>query len=237
MKLLCDCHSHTLASGHAYSTIREYAEEASKKGLQLIATTDHAPSMPGGAHMFHFHNLRVLPRSMYGVEIFRGVEANVIDFNGKIDMEAGDLKGLDMVIASMHLPCYTSGSSAENTRALAKVMENPRVQVIGHPDDGRIPIDPEQLARLAAATGVLLEVNNSSLLPTAYRLNAKENYQALLKACIRYGTRVIINSDAHIHYDIGNFDAAREAIENADFPEELVANVSPDRLKSFLRQN
>lgn len=236
MKLLCDCHSHTLASGHAYSTVREYAEEAWKKGLRLIATTDHAPSMPGGPHMFHFHNLRVLPRSMYGVEILRGVEANILDYDGAIDMAPEDMAFLDLVIASVHLPCYKVGSRDENTRALVRAMANPRVQVIGHPDDGRIPLDYEELARQAAAAGVLLEVNNSSLLPNAYRQNAAGNYLSLLEACMRHGTRVIVNSDAHVHLDIGNFDAAWELLVRTGFPVDLVANASPERLKSMLRR-
>ena len=36
MKLVADCHFHTISSGHAYSTINEYAKEASDKGLELI---------------------------------------------------------------------------------------------------------------------------------------------------------------------------------------------------------
>ena len=47
MKILADTHSHTLASGHAYSTITEMAEAAAAKGLEVLALTEHAPKMPG----------------------------------------------------------------------------------------------------------------------------------------------------------------------------------------------
>ncbi len=52
MKLLLDTHIHTLASGHAYSTLAEYVEMAREKGLELIAQTDHGPAMPGGPMLF-----------------------------------------------------------------------------------------------------------------------------------------------------------------------------------------
>lgn len=47
MNVVVDTHTHTLASGHAYSTIIENAQSAQNKGLKLLCTTDHAPEMPG----------------------------------------------------------------------------------------------------------------------------------------------------------------------------------------------
>ena len=54
MKFIADTHSHTLASGHAYSTIREMAAAAEAKGLQALALTEHAPEMPGHMRSFLF---------------------------------------------------------------------------------------------------------------------------------------------------------------------------------------
>ena len=42
-----DLHTHTVASGHAYCTLREMARAASDKGLELLGITEHAPKMPG----------------------------------------------------------------------------------------------------------------------------------------------------------------------------------------------
>ena len=47
MKYILDTHTHTLASGHAYSTIDEMIQAAADKGLKLYALTEHAPAMPG----------------------------------------------------------------------------------------------------------------------------------------------------------------------------------------------
>ena len=43
MRDVLDTHTHTLASGHAYSTIRENVRAAAERGLDLIAITEHAP--------------------------------------------------------------------------------------------------------------------------------------------------------------------------------------------------
>lgn len=66
MKFLVDTHSHTIASGHAYSTITEMAEAAAAKGLKALALTEHAPEMPGTCGLFYFQNLDVVPRMQKG---------------------------------------------------------------------------------------------------------------------------------------------------------------------------
>ena len=45
MEILVDTHSHTIASGHAYSTLSEMARAAAAKGLQALAITEHAPQL------------------------------------------------------------------------------------------------------------------------------------------------------------------------------------------------
>ena len=55
IKDILDTHTHTLASGHAYSTIRENAQAASRKGLELLAITDHAPKLWGSCQIGRAH--------------------------------------------------------------------------------------------------------------------------------------------------------------------------------------
>ena len=50
MKIYFDMHTHTTASGHAFSTFKENVEEAAAKGLFALGMSDHAPAMPGSAH-------------------------------------------------------------------------------------------------------------------------------------------------------------------------------------------
>lgn len=54
MNIRIDTHSHTLASGHAYNTLREMAAMAAEKGLEGLAVTEHAPEMPGSCQLYYF---------------------------------------------------------------------------------------------------------------------------------------------------------------------------------------
>ena len=237
MKILCDCHFHTTASGHAYSTLGEYAAEAGQRGLELIVMTDHGPHMPGGPHQWHFENLRVLPRLWGAVEVWRGVEVNVLDLTGTLDLPDPVLQALDLAVASFHTPFFPLGvTKADLTRAAVKVLSHPLVSILGHPDDDRLPLDHDELARAAAATGTLLEVNNSSLLPTSHRRGARENYLKMLDACVKHGARIVLDSDAHVHTDIGRCDVSLALLLEAGFPEAQVANTSATRLKAWVSE-
>lgn len=234
MNDIMDLHTHTTASGHAYNTLYEMARSASEKGLTLFGSTDHAPKMPGTCHEFYFINFKVIPRTLFGVKILMGSELNILDYTGRIDLRQGILERLDYTIASIHEPCYRSGSMAENTNAYLGAIENPYVNIIGHPDDGRFPIDYDTITAAAAEHHTLLEVNSSSLHPKSPRMGARENYLTMLEYCKRYHTSIVINSDAHIEADVGNHKLAWELINETGFPEELIVNGSINRLLPFI---
>ncbi len=229
-----DLHTHTIASGHAYNTLREMAKAASDKGLSVLGITEHAPKMPGTCHSFYFHNLKTVPRELYGIRLLLGSEVNIMDFEGNIDLEERDLKGMDIIIASLHTPCIKPGSVRENTTAYLKAMENPYVNIIGHPDDGRYPVDYRALVEGAKEKGKVLELNNHSLDPKCFRRDARENDLKMLELCKEYAVPVIMGSDAHFDTLIGEFSMARELLEEVDFPEELVLNRSVEALQGHV---
>ena len=74
-----DLHTHTLVSGHAYCSLREMAKAASKKGLEVLGITEHAPAMPGTCHKYYFENLKIVPREMYGIQLM--LEALVVEIH------------------------------------------------------------------------------------------------------------------------------------------------------------
>lgn len=229
-----DLHTHTIASGHAYNTLREMAKAASDKGLSVLGITEHAPKMPGTCHSFYFHNLKTVPRELYGIRLLLGSEVNIMDFEGNIDLEERDLKGMDIIIASLHTPCIKPGSIKENTTAYLKVMENPYVNIIGHPDDGRYPVDYRALVEGAKEKGKVLELNNHSLDPKCFRRDARENDLKMLEFCKEYAVPVIMGSDAHFDTLIGEFSMAKKLLEEVDFPEELVLNRSVEALQGHV---
>lgn len=234
MKYVVDTHSHTIASGHAYNTLSEMAAAGKAAGLQALAVTDHAPGIPGTCEEIYFWNFKSIDRHIYGIELLMGCETNILDYNGTISMSERGLKRLDICLASIHDLCYTVGSKAENTRAYCKAMENPYVDIIGHPDDGRIPVDYKELVRCARDTGKLLEINNSSLNPLGGRTNGVENMKIMLPLCERYGVPITLGSDAHFFTEVGKFTRVEKILEEVCFPEELIVNTSVEKLKKYL---
>ena len=97
MKPLFDLHTHTTASGHAFGTLKENIEEAAKKGLAAMGTSDHSKNMPGTCDPIYFGNYKVVRDEIFGVRIYTGMEANIIGYDGRIDMSDGMLKKMDYV--------------------------------------------------------------------------------------------------------------------------------------------
>ena len=236
MKLKIDTHTHTLASGHAYSTVDENFRWAAEKGLELVALTDHAPGMKDTTCHAYFANLHVLPEKLHGVRLLRGIELNIMDFDGTVDMDEKTLSRLDMAIASLHTPCIAPGSRKENTRALLKVMENPYVDIIGHPGDPRYDIDYKEVFRQAKETGTILEINNASLIPGGFRDGSQENVKKILRMSMEEGVSVVLGSDAHFYTGIGDFSHAIALLKEIGFPEELVLNTDPARFLASLKK-
>jgi len=230
MQYLADLHTHTLASGHAYNTISEMAKAASEKGIQLLGITEHSIKMPGTCHLFYFQNLNAVERKQYGVQLLMGAELNVINYEGKVDLERSVLEKLDICVASFHNPCIEPGTRKENTHAALCVMENPYIIILGHPDDARYPFDYEELVLKAKETGTILELNNNSVAPNSFRKNARENDQMMLELCKKHGVEVIVDSDAHSVKQVGNHQYAQEILQEVDFPEELLLNDKPEKI-------
>ena len=87
-----DLHTHTIASGHAYSTIKEMAIAAEEKGIRLLGITEHSKGMPGSCQDIYFSNLRVVDRKIGEVALAMGVELNIIDYDGNVDMDRSLLR-------------------------------------------------------------------------------------------------------------------------------------------------
>ncbi|KGJ48147.1 hydrolase [Clostridium sp. NCR] len=233
MNAIIDLHCHTIASGHAYSTFKENIDEAKLKGLKYVGVSDHAPNMPGSTHPFYFGNLGVIKEEINGVKVLKGIEANIMDFDGNIDIPSDVVGKLDYVIASFHPPCINPGNIHENTKAVLNVMENKEVKIIGHLDDSRYPVDYEKVVVKAKETNTLLEINNSSLRTNSFRVGAIENAKVLLNLCKKHDVKVILGSDAHIYYQVGNFENCTKILEEVNFPGNLVVNFNEEYIKEY----
>ena len=235
LKPLVDLHTHTIASGHAYSTLRENIEAAAEAGLKFLGTSEHAKLMPGTAHPIYFQNFKVIPKQVDGVYLLNGIEANIFNEKGEIDVDSWIMPKMDYVIASLHSPCIKDLGIAGNTKALIGAVENPDVTIIGHPDDDRYPTDHDELAAAAAANHTALELNNSSLNPLSSRKGGRKNIITMLEACKKYKTMVMMGTDSHICFQIGRFEDSMEVLKTVDFPEEQVINFKLERLTYVLK--
>jgi len=236
---LFDLHNHTLASGHAYGTIRESAEAAADRGLAVLGFSEHAWTVTGAPSRSYFLNFKEIPSRICGVRIVNGIEANILNESGEIDVDEQLGSRLDFVIASLHPSPYYSGPIAkkEIIRAYIETMRrNPFVRIIGHPEDGRFPVDYRSLAEAASDRGVALELNNSGLREKHGRQNGAANAEELLEECARCGAFVVMGSDSHWGGDAGALANCETLVEQTGFPKQLVLNYRSDGLAFILRE-
>lgn len=233
-RIRTDLHVHTVSSGHGFSTVREICAEARGRGVEMVGITDHGPAMPGGAHIYHFTNLVVMPRVLSGVRVLRSAECNILDREGTLDVHDRALAVLDVVHAGIHPRTGYEGEGVEdNTRAVVAAVASGKVDILVHPGNPWYPLDYGTVARAAASEGVLLEINNSSF--TVVRQGSLDNCRAVIREAMKAGAGICVGSDAHDASLVGRFEKALELVDEAGFPEERIANRDPDAVLEFLR--
>ena len=234
MKYLSDLHTHSIVSGHAYSTLLENINYCAEKGIKILGTSEHAPTMPGAPHYWYFGNMKVVPRVINGVTILRGCEANILDIDGSLDMTDESSRNLDYMIASFHEPVFKPKSKEENTEAILNVMDKyDKVEILGHLGNPNYELDYEAIVKKAKEKNIMIEINNSSLLGSS-RVGSDVNCKKVALLCREIGTKVILTSDSHINTCIGLFNKGIELLEEIQMPKELVMN-DPEKLIAHLK--
>ncbi len=203
-------HCHTTASDGSNS-VEELALAARDAGYQWIGITDHSKAAAYAGGLSADHLLRqadeidaVNARGL-GIRVLKGIEADILG-TGELDYDDTVLSRLDFVIGSIH--SRFSLSREEMTARMLAAMDNPHLDIIGHPT-GRLllsrdpyPIDMEAVIAKAAATGVAIEINADP-----HRLDMDWR---LLRQARDAGVAISIGADAHslpglrnMHYGIG----------------------------------
>lgn len=248
-----DPHTHTLYSGHAFSTIGENAAEAARLGLDGIGMTDHFGIMTprksdGNLDFGPLLNNEALPPNVYGVRVLQGVEIDIMDFHGELafwrekdpfrpgGMTIGErlLRTREIVIASLHyFPGCQDGSEAENTGMYIAALENPFVDILGHPCRPGIAFDQRAVVRAARDNRKCLELNEH----TFDTPDAVPHCRELAVCCAEEGCPVAVSSDAHSAWMVGRFPRVFAMLEEIGFPQELIANESLDKLAKLRGKN
>lgn len=231
MDIKTDLHCHTVASTHAFSTVMEIVKEASEKNLEAVAITDHAPGMPDSPHWWHFYCLDELPKELMGVRILTGVELDILDSKGNIDLDECLLKRLDIVVASIHDSIYDDLGQKDATRAYMTALENKYVDILGHSGNPTYRYDIDAVLKRAKELGKFVEINNKTFLA---RPQNAEICKEIAKRAKKIGVGIVVNSDAHFCVDVGGFDSAKKMLREIEFPEELIVNRNLETLKKAL---
>ncbi|MDR0404714.1 MAG: phosphatase [Oscillospiraceae bacterium] len=234
MKVIADTHCHTIASGHAYSSVLEIITAAAKQKLWAVAITDHGRTTPNSPGDWYFENLFVVPKIVDGVYVLKGMEANVWDYDGNLDASNLVFSRLDWVVASMHSETLKPINDIDAcTNAWLGVAKNPFVNVIGHSGEERYKYDYDRVIPEFAHNGKLVEINNASF---RVRKNAIENCKKIALICKKYGVYIIVNSDAHFASQVGHVEVALEMLKEIGFPDELIINGYKEKFERYLRE-
>lgn len=226
-----DTHTHTVLSGHAWSTIMENARFAADTGLKGLCTTEHAYRIPGTAPHFLPGTFPMLPAELFGVRLFMGLEFNIIDFEGNVDSYRRKyFDKIDFGIASLHRDAIAPGTVAQHTETYLAVLKNPLVDVLGHPGTKAFSCDIPAVVAAAKDENKMIEINNNSFIA---RPGGRENCLRFARECKRLDVRVCVASDAHFAYGVGVVNHCMELLDEANFPPELILNLSYARFLAY----
>jgi putative hydrolase len=241
MILTGDYHTHTIYS-HGKGTIRQNVEAAIKKGLKEIAITDHGPGhLIFKTRRENFFKMREevdeLNKEYDGkINILLGVEANIVDYRGNIDVDQEILDILDILLVGYHygtrmkkwVDLYRMYAmnlfSVErirqlNSDAIIGAIKKHNIDIITHLGD-RMRVDIEKIAKVAKEYGTMLEINSS---PNHGQLNLKN-----LNIAKHTGVKFVINSDAHSPERVGEVSRAMEVVKKAGLSKALIYNVDQE---------
>lgn len=230
-----DLHTHTISSGHGTTDKAiELVRSAAHNGLSILGISDHGPATTGSAKSSYFRSLRFAEKKQLGIRILHGVELNILDTEGRVDLSYDILKHLDYAFISIHPPIFTPYEHPDLTQAYIKAMRHPNVRFLGHIDDDRFPVNFQELLLQAKEHNIYPEINNSSLMPNAYRVGGQKNCRSILQICKNIKLPVLLSSDSHGKENIGNMKYILPLLKELDFPIGLVINSNPNYLDSIL---
>ena len=86
--VLVDLHTHSISSGHGSTdTINDIARTAANAGLQILGISEHGPATSGSVKASYFRSLKLANRKRFHVSLLYGVELNIINTSGDVDLE------------------------------------------------------------------------------------------------------------------------------------------------------
>lgn len=221
------------------NTMLEMTKAAMKRGLKVIVFSDHSQSLGvAGGLSFDEHKkqaaeIKKLQKQFADeITILHSSEVE-IKADGSLDYPDDFLASLDLVVASLHSSLRQPREKI--TERLLKVVQNPHVDIIGHPTGREFPdregadLDMEAILKAAAKSGVAMEINAH---PS--RLDLDDLYARRAK---ELGVLITINTDAHSEADFDLLHYGVAIARRAGLTREDVINTwTPKKLLDWLKK-
>jgi len=197
-----DLQTHSTWSDGKLSML-EMARAAAKRGIKVIAFTDHSVSLgvTGGLSMEDHKKQAVEIKKIQkqlgdSILVLHASEVE-IKADGMLDYPDEFLATLDLVLASLHTGLRQPREKV--TQRLINAIRNPHVDIIGHPTGRMFPdregadLDMDAVLNAAAETGVAMEINAHPA-----RLDLDDVHARRAK---ELGIPISINTDSHSESD------------------------------------
>lgn len=244
-RLLYDLHTHTTFS-HGKGSIEDNVRVAVSRGLKTVGISDHGPG-----HVTYGVRRADIPvmrseverlKPLYPeIEILLGVEANIINRSGRLDVTAEELEQLDFLLAGYHYgvfgenPAFALGvhiwnlilsglfhrstgkQVKRNTELAVRAIYENEIKILTHPGD-KGAFDIGELALACADRGTLMEISTWHSWLTVEGIKQAAKTDALF----------VISSDAHTPERIGDCRGAVERIREAGLDFGRVVNLIAD---------
>jgi Histidinol phosphatase and related hydrolases of the PHP family len=236
--LKIDLHIHTIASGHAQNTILEFINQAKKLKMKVIGISDHGPgSKEEHISRGYFQTLDRLPETINGIRVLKGVEANIINENGELDVGENETKHLDYVMANFH-DCtgYENQGIEKNTASFIRAIKSGKINIITHPTFTEpFTTDLSALCAAACENNVLLELNLARLNKKKIEPNTIANIKTMIAIAKKYGKKIIIGSDSHNIWELADDSLLIPIKEEIGLTDDLIINNYPQELFQLLK--
>lgn len=240
-EMTADYHTHTVFS-HGTGSIEDNVRIAHEKGLKEIGITDHGPG-----HVFYGVKRERLPEMRDEIErlkplypdmkIMLGVEANIVNKSGILDVKPKEFPLFDYVIAGYHYGATGSNpikvfanhglnlAAAKinqeskslrvyNTKLIVNSIYANDIKILTHPGD-KAEVDLLEIAVACAETDTLLELN------TLHKSLTIENIKTMALADVKF----VISSDAHQPKRVGDFMPAVKLALKAELDLTRIVNL------------
>lgn len=240
-RVFADYHTHTKYS-RGTGTIRDNAGAAKRCGLEIVGIADHGPANWGHWAMTElqlFERIAAEAKSVEeeigGLTVLAGCEADIISFEGELDVPRELQRKLDQVLAGFHTTIipkrirdgvkFITGRALglvslklkrrarnDNTKAMIAAVYNNDIDIITHPE-WHISINTPELARACVKTDTALEIN------------AKHGIKSVsfIRAAAHQGVQFAIGSDAHRPDRVGRVEnGVRAAFAAGLEPDQLI---------------